>query len=110
MKTAWTSAGESVGNLGTDTRKALGALERDHKALGSGGDKGVQSADAEREVHDSWKTYLEAVSGRCDALKEQLQAAATIQHGNDQGAAAAFDKLGQRYKDTPAVGGQKAGR
>ncbi|WP_116215960.1 hypothetical protein [Streptomyces olivoreticuli] len=109
-KNAWTSAGDGVGQLAGNVKKALTALEKGQKGLSGGAGRGVLSAAAQQEVHQSWKHYLDEVSGRCGALQERLEKAGNHLYENDQAISKAFDELKDRYKDTPAVGGQSRGR
>ncbi|MFF2061339.1 hypothetical protein ACFVWZ_05960 [Streptomyces sp. NPDC058200] len=108
-KAAWTAAANSVGLLKDDLKKARTALEQgQHRAGGNA--EGVESAVAQREVYQSWKRYLDDVSGRCGGLQEPLEKAGHDEYKNDQAIVSAFGKLGDRYEDTPATGGQSRGR
>ncbi len=79
--------------------------------MGKGGDAGgVASSAAQHELYGSWKHYLDEVRGRCAGLKEPLEKAGKVQHGNDEEINRLFDKLGDKYKDASAVGGQEKGR
>ncbi|MGW1073941.1 hypothetical protein [Streptomyces sp. NPDC002537] len=109
-KNAWTSAGDGVGRLSGNVKKAQTALEQGQKHLGNETGGGVVSATAQREVHQSWKHYLDEVTGRCGALQERLEKAGNHLYKNDQDTSNAFNELKDRYKDTPAVGGQSRGR
>jgi len=107
-KEAWNRAGNDVGELRGDIRKALGELKAGQEGLGAGSDTagGLQSGAAQREVYRSWKRYLEDVSRRCGTLRTQLEKAGGVHHGNNAAVKDAFDGLSDRYKDTPALGGQ----
>ncbi|HEX5567300.1 MAG TPA: hypothetical protein VFY14_10340 [Streptomyces sp.] len=111
-KAAWNKAGNDVGDLRGDIKKALGKLKTGQEGLGAGSDTavGLQSGAAQLEVYRSWKRYLEDVSRRCGALRTQLEKAGGDHHGNDAAIKEAFDGLGKQYKDTPALGGQEQGR
>ncbi|MFD9565391.1 hypothetical protein [Streptomyces sp. NPDC059994] len=103
-KAAWTAAGSAVGGLGGDVKKALTALETGQQGLGTGG--GVESAAAQSEVYQSWKTYLDKLSGRCTALQGNLERAGNDLLLTDDNIRGLFVELGKQYQDTPAVGGE----
>ncbi|GGP86867.1 hypothetical protein GCM10010278_76850 [Streptomyces melanogenes] len=103
-KAAWTAAGSAVGGLSGDTKKALSGLETGQQGLGTGG--GVESAAAQAEVYQSWKTYLEKLSGRCTALQGALERAGNDLLLTDDNIRGLFVELGKQYQDTPAVGGE----
>ncbi|MFI9724596.1 hypothetical protein ACIHFE_34075 [Streptomyces sp. NPDC052396] len=102
---AWSDAGTAVSRLRGNAKTALGGLEHGQKGASVKG--GVLSAAAQREVYESWKRYLEAVSGRCGAIQEVLEKAGKMQHQNDGEISKEFDSMRGRYKDTPAIGGQE---
>ncbi|MEU1075174.1 MULTISPECIES: hypothetical protein [unclassified Streptomyces] len=102
-KAAWTAAGSAVGELGGDVKKALTALETGQQGLATGG--GVESAAAQAEVYQSWKTYLDKLSGRCTALQGSLQRAGNDLLLTDDNIKGLFVELGKQYQDTPGVGG-----
>ncbi|MDT3396093.1 hypothetical protein RKE29_05455 [Streptomyces sp. B1866] len=107
---AWNAAGNGVGALQGNVRKARTELELKQQGLGGGSHGGVESAAAQAKVYDSWKRYLEDVGRRCGALREQLAKTGRAQDANDQATADAFRTLGGGYQDTPAVGGQSRDR
>ncbi|MEV0277151.1 hypothetical protein AB0I22_12290 [Streptomyces sp. NPDC050610] len=110
-KAAWSAAASSVGALAGNVKKALTALKQGQKGLDKGdGAGGVESAAAQHEVYGSWKRYLDDVQGRCRVLQEPLEKAGHDQFKNDEATKGAFDKVGDRYQDTPAIGGQSRGR
>ncbi|MEV0262207.1 hypothetical protein AB0I49_12765 [Streptomyces sp. NPDC050617] len=110
-KDVWNSAASGVERLAGNAKKALTSLEQGQKGMGKGGGAGgVASSAAQRELYGSWKHYLDEVRGRCEALKGPLEKAGKVQHENDKETKSLFDKLGDQYKDTPAVGGQSRGR
>ncbi|MEV6550904.1 hypothetical protein AB0M57_19660 [Streptomyces sp. NPDC051597] len=102
-KAAWTAAGSAVGELSGDVKKALTALETGQQGLAAGG--GVESAAAQAEVYQSWKTYLDKLSGRCTALQGSLQRAGNDLLLTDDNIKGLFVELGKQYQDTPGVGG-----
>ncbi|PNE34745.1 hypothetical protein AF335_05665 [Streptomyces eurocidicus] len=106
-KNAWNTAGDGVGRLGGNVKQALTTLEQGQKGMGA---QGVLSAAAQREVYQSWKHYLDGMTGRCAALQERLEKAGNHQYKGDQQITEAFDEMKKQYKDTPATGGQNAGR
>ncbi|WP_331748414.1 hypothetical protein [Streptomyces sp. NBC_00648] len=103
-KAAWTAAGSAVGGLSGDVKKALTALDTGQQGLGTGG--GVESAAAQSEVYQSWKTYLDKLSGRCTALQGKLERAGNDLLLTDDNIKGLFVELGKQYQDTPAVGGE----
>jgi hypothetical protein len=111
-RAAWAKAGDGVEELRGDVGKALGSLEKAQRGLGAGSDTvdGLRSGAAQLEVYRSWKRYLEDVSGRCGALRTQLEKAGDDHDMNDADVKKAFDDLDDRYKDTPAAGGRDQGR
>ncbi|MFD3552537.1 hypothetical protein [Streptomyces goshikiensis] len=104
-KPAWTVAGTAVGGLAGDVKKALTGLETGQKGLATGG--AVESAGAQSEVYTSWKTYLEALSGRCTALQGKLERAGNDLFLTDDNLKGLFTELATHYRDTPATGGQE---
>ncbi|MFI1104975.1 hypothetical protein [Streptomyces melanogenes] len=102
-KAAWTAAGTAVGELGGDLKKALTALETGQQGLVTGG---AESAAAQSEVYQSWKTYLDKLSGRCTELQGKLQRAGNDLLLTDENIKGLFVELGKQYQDTPAVGGE----
>ncbi|MBQ0868758.1 hypothetical protein [Streptomyces sp. B15] len=83
-KNAWISAGESVSKLRSGIRKAMQEMEAGQKGAGSkGAVGGLESASAQRELHDSWKVYVEAVNRRCGELSEKLERAGNHHYKND---------------------------
>ncbi|MFE7114495.1 hypothetical protein ACFU99_03610 [Streptomyces sp. NPDC057654] len=110
-KDVWDAAASDVEKLAGNAKKALTSLEKGQKGMGKGGGAGgVASLAAQHELYGSWKHYLDEVRGRCEGLKGPLEKAGRTQHGNDKETKSLFDKLGDQYKDTPAVGGQSRGR
>ncbi|MEU7040107.1 hypothetical protein AB0A77_03490 [Streptomyces varsoviensis] len=109
-RAAWSAAARGVGDIAGKVGKALGELEKGQKGLGAGTGAGVLSAAAQRDLYASWKRYLGDVRGRCDALKEPLQKAGDAHFKNDKDTKSAFTAVGDKYKDTTAVGGQEKGR
>ncbi len=105
-KSVWSGAGREVQGLRGDIKKALTKLEDEQQGLGAGG-CGVQSAAAQQEAYHSWKRYLDAMSGRCSAIQAQLEKAADHLEKNDQAVRSSFDRLSDRYEDTPGVGGRR---
>ncbi|AYV27034.1 MULTISPECIES: hypothetical protein [Streptomyces] len=101
---AWTAAGTAVGGLAGDVKKALTGLETGQTGLAA---KGVESAGAQSEVYTSWKTYLEALSGRCTALQGKLERAGNDLFLTDDNLKGLFTELAKHYQDTPATGGQE---
>ncbi|WFB07592.1 hypothetical protein LRS74_11405 [Streptomyces sp. LX-29] len=111
-KTAWTTAASSVGKLEQNVSTAKTKLTEGQKGVGAGdtsGAGGVKSAVAQRDVYDSWKTYLTSVAGRCTGLQSQLQYAANNFAEYETDVATGFNMLVTSYADTPALGGKGKG-
>ncbi|MEU2375233.1 hypothetical protein [Streptomyces misionensis] len=107
-KKVWTKAGEDTKALQDDLGKALGKLADGQSGLGD--TAGCQSAAAQKELHDSWKKYVDDVHGRCGELGGLLERAGHDLSMTDGDVRAALDELKTRYQDTEAVGGQAKGR
>lgn len=107
-KKAWTTAATNVGSLRKSISKGLSDLTEGQKGLGEGSATGgqTQSGAAQRELCASWRRYLHDVSGRCSVLRDRLEKAGDDHYKNDEATKRAFEGLDQRYKDTPAIGGQ----
>ncbi|KOG54873.1 hypothetical protein ADK75_13110 [Streptomyces virginiae] len=103
-RAAWTAAGVAVGSLGGDLKKALTGLETGQTGLATGG--GVETAGAQSEVYQTWKTYLESLSGRCTGLQGKLERVGIDLFLTDENIKGLFAELGKQYQDTPATGGQ----
>src|SRR5690606_19118179 len=58
-KPAWNKAGTDIGSLRDDIGKATKELEAGQKGLGK--EKGCLTAAAQKEVYDSWETYVDKV-------------------------------------------------
>ncbi|MFD8202714.1 hypothetical protein [Streptomyces sp. NPDC059701] len=76
-KPAWTKSGTDIGSLREDISKATARLEDGQTGLGS--DTGCLTAAAQKDVYDSWHTYVAKVGGRCGKLSGLL-----VKAGNDQ--------------------------
>lgn len=121
-KKAWTAAASGVGTVKEIAKTARTELERGQKnrggfdplavlpVIGPTAAPGSQCIAAQREVYQSWKRYLDDVTGRCDALKGRLEKAGQNHYKNDKAVQDAFEALEKRYEDTPQVGGQSRGR
>ncbi|MFD5453116.1 hypothetical protein [Streptomyces sp. NPDC127100] len=107
-KPAWTKSGTDIGSLREDISKATAKLEDGQTGLGS--DTGCLTAAAQKDVYDSWDTYVTKVSGRCGKLSGLLVKAGNDQLKTDQSVEAEITKLVVAYADTSAVGGQDKGR
>ncbi|MFD5648475.1 hypothetical protein [Streptomyces sp. NPDC127039] len=103
-KAAWTKLGTDVGSLREDIGKATTKLKDGQTGLGS--NAGCLTAAAQKEIHGSWVTYVERVSGRCEEFSGLLVKAGTDQVRTDQSVEAEIARLGVTYADTPTVGGQ----
>lgn len=107
-KPAWTRAGTDTGSLREDISKAMVKLKDGQTGLAS--DAGCLTAAAQKDVHESWATYVERVSGRCGKLSSLLVKAGSDQLRTDESVEAEIAALKATYADTPAVGGQGQGR
>ncbi|MGV9289740.1 hypothetical protein [Streptomyces sp. NPDC003719] len=107
-KPAWTKSGTDIGSLREDISKATAKLEDGQTGLGS--DTGCLTAAAQKDVYDSWHTYVAKVGGRCGKLSGLLVKAGNDQLKTDQSVEAEITKLVVAYADTSAVGGQDKGR
>ncbi|GAA3394955.1 hypothetical protein [Streptomyces roseoviridis] len=107
-KRAWVKAGEGVSGLKGDVAKALSTLDGGQAGLGD--TAGCQSAAAQKELYDSWKKYLNDVSGRCEALGGLLQSSGHDLSKPDQTLLGELNGLTAKYADTAPVGGQSGGR
>ncbi|MFI5796496.1 hypothetical protein [Streptomyces sp. NPDC051677] len=103
-KPAWSKAGQDVGSLREDVSKAMGKLTDGQKGLGE--DAGCLTAAAQKDVHDSWETYVKNVSGRCGKLSALLEKAGSDQLKTDEAIEVEIGNLKVEYADTPAVGGK----
>jgi hypothetical protein len=103
-KPAWSKAGQDVGSLREDISKAMGKLTDGQKGLGD--DAGCLTAAAQKDVHDSWETYVKNVSGRCGKLSALLEKAGNDQLKTDEAIEVEIGNLKVEYADTPAVGGK----
>ncbi|MCQ6244148.1 MULTISPECIES: hypothetical protein [Streptomyces violaceusniger group] len=103
-KTAWTAAGSAVGGLCGNAKKVLTSLETGQHGLATDG--GVETAAAQSEVYQSWKTYLDKLSGRCTTLQGNLERAGKDLLLTDESVKGLFVEMGKQYRDTPAVGGE----
>jgi hypothetical protein len=103
-KPAWSKAGQDVGSLREDISKAMGKLTDGQKGLGE--DAGCLTAAAQKDVHDSWETYVKNVSGRCGKLSALLEKAGNDQLKTDEAIEVEIGNLKVEYADTPPVGGK----
>lgn len=107
-KQAWVKAGEGIGGLREGIGKALNKLEDGQKALGD--EPGCLTAGAQKDVHDSWTRYIKSVNDRCGSIREILEQVGHDLLMTDQSVWSAFQAVDTTYADTPAIGGQGAGR
>ncbi|MEV8527888.1 hypothetical protein AB0451_27670 [Streptomyces sp. NPDC052000] len=107
-RSVWNAVGDDVGRLAGNSKKALTVLDDGQRGLGAGA--GVESAAAQRELHQSWQKYLRALGGRCDGLQDLLCKAGSDHYKNDHEIQAALAAVQVQYRDTPAVVGQETGR
>ncbi|MGC9500633.1 hypothetical protein [Streptomyces sp. WG7] len=103
-RSAWTQAGTDIGSLRENISKATAKLKDGQTGLGS--DTGCLTAAAQKDVHESWTTYVERVSGHCGKLSGLLVKAGTDHVATDESIEAEIVELELSYADTPAVGGQ----
>ncbi|MFF8266294.1 hypothetical protein ACF059_02765 [Streptomyces sp. NPDC016562] len=103
----WKKGSEDVGELVTAIRTALTGFETGQKGAAV---TGVESATAQGELYQSWKTYLDGLVGKCTTLQGPMISAGKGQVSNDETLRGDFARLDDRYKDTPATGGNDGGR
>jgi hypothetical protein len=103
-KPAWSKAGQDVGSLREDIGKAVAKLVGGQKGLGE--DAGCLTAAAQKDVHDSWETYVKNVSARCGKLSGLLEKAGNDQLKTDEAIEVEIGNLKVDYADTPPVGGK----
>ncbi|MEV3853716.1 hypothetical protein AB0J38_05235 [Streptomyces sp. NPDC050095] len=107
-KAAWNKAGEGVGELREGIGKALTRLQDGQKGLDA--DAGCLTVGAQKDVYDSWVRYVKSVNERCGSVKEVLEQVGHDLLITDESVRSAFGAIDTKYADTPAVGGQGAGR
>lgn len=103
-QSAWTSAANAVAGLANDVNSALSALDLGQRGLATGG--GVETAAAQSEVYQSWKTYVDMVADRCQRLRGGLGRAGSDLFLTDKGVLALFGSPSTQDQDTPAIGGR----
>ncbi|MER7736491.1 hypothetical protein ABTX80_37040 [Streptomyces erythrochromogenes] len=99
----WNRASNDVGQLVSGIKKAQTAFEAAQKGAAV---SGVDSAAAQGELYQSWKTYLDGLAGKCSALQGPMVQAGKGQVANDDALRADFTRMNDQYKDTPATGGR----
>lgn len=107
VMTVWKKGSEDVGLLVTGIRKALTDFEAGQKGAAV---TGVESATAQTELYQSWKTYLDGLVGKCTSLQGPMVSAGKGQVSNDEALRGDFARMNETYKDTPATGGNHGGR
>jgi hypothetical protein len=105
---AWNKAGEGVGGLREKIGASLTKLADGQKGLGD--DAGCLTTGAQQDVYDSWARYVKAVDERCGSVKEILERIGHDLLLTDDAVRTAFAGVDAEYADTPALGGQDAGR
>ncbi|WP_405831842.1 hypothetical protein [Streptomyces sp. NBC_00105] len=103
----WKKGSQDVGELVTAIRKALTGFETAQKGAAVAG---VESATAQGELYQSWKTYLDGLVGKCTTLQGPMISAGKGQVSNDEALRGDFASMDGMYKDTPATGGSDGGR
>ncbi|MFB7979895.1 hypothetical protein [Streptomyces vinaceus] len=106
-KAVWDRASKDLAGLSTTVKGGASALETGQKGAAAAG---VESATAQAELYQSWKTYLEKLSGKCTSLQGPLEKAGQGQYENDAAIESGFRQVDAQYKDTPATGGSDGGR
>ncbi|MEV5432029.1 hypothetical protein [Streptomyces sp. NPDC052701] len=107
-KRAWNRAGADIGGLRDDIGKALNKLRDGQEGLA--GETGCLSAGAQKEVYDSWASYLKGVDDRCGSVKEVFEQIGHDLLMTDEAVRSVFGTIDTRFADTHAVGGQGSGR
>ncbi|WP_327416134.1 hypothetical protein [Streptomyces sp. NBC_01233] len=103
----WKKGSQDVGELVTAIKKALTGFETGQKGSAV---TGVESAAAQGELYQSWKTYLDGLVGKCTTLQGPMISAGKGQVSNDETLRGDFARMTDAYKDTPATGGNDGGR
>ncbi|MFJ7588856.1 hypothetical protein ACIQZO_16035 [Streptomyces sp. NPDC097617] len=103
----WKKGSQDVGELVTAVKSALTGFETGQKGAAV---TGVESATAQSELYQSWKTYLDSLVGKCTALQGPMISAGKGQVSNDETLHGDFARMNDTYKDTPATGGNDGGR
>ncbi|MFD7085971.1 hypothetical protein [Streptomyces sp. NPDC059918] len=106
-KAVWNRASKDLAGLSTSVKGGVGALETGQKGAALAG---VESAAAQAELYQSWKTYLDSLAGKCTSLQGPLEKAGQGQYENDEAIKGGFAQIDAQYKDTPATGGSDGGR
>lgn len=105
---AWNKAGEGVGGLREGIGTALKKLEDGQKGLPQ--DTGCLSSRAQNDVYASWTRYVRSVNERCGGVQEIFERIGHDLLLTDEAVRAAFGAVDTKFADTPALGGQEAGR
>ncbi|ROQ97452.1 hypothetical protein EDE04_3950 [Streptomyces sp. 2132.2] len=106
-KAVWDRGSKDLAGLSTTVKGGAKALETGQKGAAPAG---VESATAQAELYQSWKTYLENLAGKCTSLQGPLEKAGQGQYKNDAAIESGFRQIDAQYKDTPATGGSDGGR
>ena len=107
-KSAWSKAGEGVGDLRDNTGRALAKLEHGQTGLGQGSE--CLTAAAQKGVYDSWERRLKDVAELCDGLAGVLEKTGNDQLRTDEAIRAEIAKLKVHSEETPASGDSGKGR
>ncbi|MFI1224172.1 MULTISPECIES: hypothetical protein [unclassified Streptomyces] len=107
-KKAWNDAGAGIGSLREGIDQAVSRLRDGQQGLGAGED--CLTAGAQTSVHASWDRYVKAVGKRCDSVKGILEKTGHDLLLTDEAVTAELARIKTAHADTPAVGGQDAGR
>ena len=106
-KKEWAKAGEGTSRLDELIGAALKQLKDGQSGLS---DSRCLSAAAQKELHDSWDTYVKGVRKRCQSLGGLLESAGHDLAKTDESLKKELDALKVAYVDTEAVGGRDGGR
>ncbi|MFB7595511.1 hypothetical protein [Streptomyces sp. NPDC056160] len=101
---AWARAGHGVGSLGEGIGKSLGQLAEGQDGLG--GTSGCLTAQAQKDLYDSWEKYVKKVSKRCEQLADVLVKAGNDELKTEEAIKAEIGNMKAAYADTAPVGGQ----
>ncbi|OEJ96062.1 hypothetical protein [Streptomyces thermolilacinus] len=107
-KQAWTRAGEGVKGLKADISEGLKKLAAGQSGVAES--SGCQSAAAQKELYDSWRSYVGKVSERCGTVGGLLERAGSDLAMPDKAIEEEFARVRAQYQDTEPVGGQAKGR
>ncbi|MEV7792600.1 hypothetical protein AB0O68_11520 [Streptomyces sp. NPDC087512] len=103
-KSAWSKAGEGLGELRTNLGKALTKLEESQTGLAKG--SASLAVGAQKGVFDSWKRRVKDIDEWCEGLAGVLEKTGNDQLRTDQAIEAEIAALSVGSKDASAAHGK----